>query len=314
MNTERLISIVQDTSLLKNVGINELQEIVNVYPHFAIGRFLLVKKMQQIQHLQLKNEIKKTALVVSNRKKLYQFLYQKELQSTIIESAEIAEIDSIPEIEITNSPTKEVIHTEESSSSFSTPVEIPKSNKGSRFNNPIDFKSLEKEAQKDLDFLEKQILGQTIEHVLTTEIESNYQPKSVTKPLNEPEIETKDKQKFSDWLSILDQDRLKIWRTEEIEEQEENKLSESDIINSFLNSSSNIITPSSNEIEFSPNNLARLSVVDDEGFVTETLAKIYADQGNLTKSIKAYQNLILKYPEKKTYFAARIEKLEKDLK
>lgn len=43
---------------------------------------------------------------------------------------------------------------------------------------------------------------------------------------------------------------------------------------------------------------------------TETLAKILAVQGQTEKAIEMYKQLILIFPEKKTYFAAAIEKLK----
>ncbi len=64
---------------------------------------------------------------------------------------------------------------------------------------------------------------------------------------------------------------------------------------------------------FSPVNMAKLSVTDNDFFVTETLAKIYIKQGNLTKAIKVYQNLSLKNPEKNTFFATQIKILKEQL-
>jgi hypothetical protein len=64
---------------------------------------------------------------------------------------------------------------------------------------------------------------------------------------------------------------------------------------------------------FSPVNMAKQSVTDNDFFVTETLAKIYIKQGNLTKAIKVYQNLSLKNPEKNTFFAAQIKILKEQL-
>jgi|TARA_B110000967_G_scaffold151435_1_gene155507 hypothetical protein len=61
--------------------------------------------------------------------------------------------------------------------------------------------------------------------------------------------------------------------------------------------------------EYSLENLAAESLVDNEEFVTETLAEIYADQGNNSKAKRAFQLLSLKYPEKSIYFAARIKRL-----
>ncbi|MCS7073296.1 MAG: hypothetical protein NZ108_02400, partial [Bacteroidia bacterium] len=48
---------------------------------------------------------------------------------------------------------------------------------------------------------------------------------------------------------------------------------------------------------------------DESDFVTETLAEIHASQGNYAKAKKIYQKLMLKYPEKKAYFEAQIQKL-----
>jgi len=44
--------------------------------------------------------------------------------------------------------------------------------------------------------------------------------------------------------------------------------------------------------------------------ITETLANIYAQQGYYKKAIGIFEKLSLKYPEKSTYFAGRIEKIK----
>lgn len=60
-------------------------------------------------------------------------------------------------------------------------------------------------------------------------------------------------------------------------------------------------------------NKARKSSEDQYSLVTETLAKIYAEQGLYPKAIDVYKKLVLKYPEKNAYFAAHIIELEKKL-
>jgi hypothetical protein len=47
--------------------------------------------------------------------------------------------------------------------------------------------------------------------------------------------------------------------------------------------------------------------------VSETLAKIFALQGNYPKSIYVYEQLILIFPEKKSFFATQIKNLKKKL-
>ena len=44
-------------------------------------------------------------------------------------------------------------------------------------------------------------------------------------------------------------------------------------------------------------------------WMTETLAKIYEEQKNYDKAIRAYRILSLKYPEKSAYFARQIKTL-----
>lgn len=64
---------------------------------------------------------------------------------------------------------------------------------------------------------------------------------------------------------------------------------------------------------FTPQQAAKRSLDDKAGMVTETLARVYAKQGNVPKAIEAYKRLALKYPEKSAYFAALQKELEAQL-
>ena len=50
------------------------------------------------------------------------------------------------------------------------------------------------------------------------------------------------------------------------------------------------------------------------GYMTETLAKLYLNQKNYEKAIQSYKILILKFPEKNSYFADQIKKIKKLIK
>lgn len=57
-----------------------------------------------------------------------------------------------------------------------------------------------------------------------------------------------------------------------------------------------------------PDKTSELDVSDE--FCTETLAQIYADQGYYDQAKRIYSKLLLNFPEKTTYFASLIGRLE----
>jgi len=62
--------------------------------------------------------------------------------------------------------------------------------------------------------------------------------------------------------------------------------------------------------EISPEELAKKSLELNEEIVSETLAQIYEEQGRYDKAIRQYVKLSLLYPEKVSFFAARIKELK----
>jgi len=49
----------------------------------------------------------------------------------------------------------------------------------------------------------------------------------------------------------------------------------------------------------------------EDGYFTETLARIYIKQGRYSKALEIIQRLCLQYPKKNAYFADQIRFLEK---
>ena len=64
--------------------------------------------------------------------------------------------------------------------------------------------------------------------------------------------------------------------------------------------------------EVQQEDLSKPSTELKEEFVSETLAIIFSKQGKKARAIHIYKKLILKFPEKKAYFASRIEALKKN--
>lgn len=83
------------------------------------------------------------------------------------------------------------------------------------------------------------------------------------------------------------------------------------VIDRFIKEEPIIQAPSAENLN--NENMARQSAEDNYTLVTETLANIYVDQALYLKAIEVFKKLILKYPEKKLYFASRIQEIEKNL-
>ena len=86
---------------------------------------------------------------------------------------------------------------------------------------------------------------------------------------------------------------------------------ENPIIEKFIKEDPQIKPPTAEKINLE--NKARKTAEDNSGFVSETLAKIYTEQGLYYKAVDTYKKLSLKYPEKSLYFAKLIEELNQKL-
>jgi len=114
---------------------------------------------------------------------------------------------------------------------------------------------------------------------------------------------------FTEWLRLASIHSVKAV---EIEREKKKPSQKDELIDKFLREEPKISKPQKAEF-FSPVNMAKQSIIEDDELVTETLAQIYEKQGFFAKAVKAYEKLSLKYPEKKVSFAARIENLRQKL-
>ena len=226
--------------------------------------------------IKLEEQLEKCALVVSDRNKVYEVLFKKELQKNI------AEQDSSSNL---IAQKNELIDTNK---------EITVEQVG------IAKEKTDEKKLSDFDELEQNILNEAINSSIHIDI-NNY-TKEVTEiekienqePPESKEVKVSSERTFVNWF-----DKPKI--TEEVK-------SNSSIINQFLKEPKNKERLSSTVL--SPSEMAKMSLVANTKFVTETLATIYAKQGQIDKAIEIYEQLSLKNPEKKTFFASRIRFLK----
>ena len=90
-------------------------------------------------------------------------------------------------------------------------------------------------------------------------------------------------------------------------------LAQLDSIQAFLQKDVNFKPKSLQEMphEDAQVDLTRKSTTFHDGLATENLAQVLWQQGKLQRALVIYEKLMLKFPEKKTYFVTRIEALKR---
>nr|WP_244545497.1 hypothetical protein [Algoriphagus locisalis] len=91
---------------------------------------------------------------------------------------------------------------------------------------------------------------------------------------------------------------------------DEKKKEQIDLIKAFSKKSIKLATIKEIEANQNTENLAAASTQINDNMISESYAKILAKQGKKQLSKQIYEKLILKFPDKRTYFADLIEKLK----
>jgi hypothetical protein len=277
-----------------------------------IERTVLEKVEEQIE-LPIKEEVLTPTVETQDKTISVEEVHNPEIEiqtepTPEVQTIEIEEVNSVLESEVLTEP--EIIEVE---TAENVAEEIEEKNEVEE--TPVELESIEATERFDKELLSEAIVSNfNLDHLEDIEvpIEDNKEEKIEEKTSNNSSITPIGKKSFSSWLRSNEN---------EIETVDFERARIELIVDQFIKEEPSITRPSkTKEIEekpkrefYSPAKKAKASLDVQSMPVSETLAKIFALQGNYPKAIYAYEQLILTNPEKKVFFASQIEELQKKL-
>lgn len=284
MNTYEFTYLINKPKAIKEKHVHGLEKIVNEFPFFQSARALLLKGLYNQESFQYNPALRKTAAYTTDRSVLFDFITSGNfapVQKLFIEEKEafINEI-KVNDIEfVTVSPLKE---------------------------NTTETSTLEQSIVNSI----KEAEG--VEAIVNKEetIAQVSEKLKIGKPLD---FSKEEKHSFQEWLQLANFSPIEREKKEQKEEKEtittfidpqkEKKIA---LIDRFIENN-----PKISPVKDTPKIVHITEQSQDNSYLmTETLAKVYLEQKKYQRAIQAYEILILKYPEKITFFANRISDIK----
>lgn len=330
MQAAELLSFIKNPGLLNQEDVKRLEELTADFPYFQPAQLLLCIAARKWDAGVYQHQLKRSAIAAASRSRLYDLIKQveKEMAQAPAVGSEQEPVTTPPKIK--DPSTEEELRIVNAGMPEHSPGQDPVKKK-------LPFEPHQKLPE---DFLEQEIRKQTTVAIVDKEIISS-------EPDPKPEIAAaspaspKEAGSFSEWLDLLKQPsqlpppglnkkREKATEPESAptastpakepsstenqsdELQKAKRIKQKALIDKIIESSPGVIRPKEDQKFFTPERKAKESLLENEHLVTETLAKIYAMQGNTAKAIRSYEILSLKYPQKSAYFASLIQKLKQN--
>jgi tetratricopeptide (TPR) repeat protein len=325
LNTEIYTNLLAHPQKIGRDEIALLSSVIEKHPYFQSARALQLKALKNDSSFLYNDALKLAAAYTTDRDILFEYITSDSFIQNKISREILSHNPAINEIEIVSEDISEAVS-----------IEI---------DNQIKEELKKAEAVLSPDLFERKITsvseivvsiekqGETAETETNTfEAIEAKEPaeeiaKAITLGVNEPLTFTKkDTHSFTEWLQLsrtkpIDRRIISKIETESSEDKSETSEAPNErerknkLIEKFIQDKPKLPSKaaSSNKKDNTPQpeSLANLYSQTPEALMTETLARVYLQQKNYTKAIKAYKILILKYPEKSGFFADQIRAVKK---
>ena len=270
MNTNDYINLLNNSKTINDKQTLVLETIVNEFPFYQSARALYLKGLYNQESFRYNYELKKTAAHTTDRSVLFDFITSNDFK--IFQQ----EVYDKYQAEIQSIIVSDFEYVREE-------------------NRPVSLDTIAKSnnATETIPLSEQKESNKEVEAAL-----------EIGKPL---QFEKNETHSFSEWLQLAKIAPI----IREGAEKQTNVSSELekkfDLIEKFIELNPKI--PQVKDNTSIPTNIAK-SNETPSSIMTETLAQIYLEQKKYTKAIQAYEILILKYPEKSSFFADRIKNIK----
>ena len=292
MNASDIVRLL-NTNHYAPADLDEVNNICRNFPEFSIAHMVKVRIMEVLGYKKDK-QLKVAAVYAMDRKKLFQLV--TEVNVPAVPEPE-PESESFPE------PTGAIQFSDEPNSQADVIIEQHAPYAGQE---PVgELLELDEESEDAFEVVLDEAPEEPVEVTEEAPVgddtdqdtdEEELTSETLISGLVKDETEMEEPESSNEGIPVMDVDEPK---------QENN--SNNNLIRSFILDEPGVIR--ADKITRLKGDVSLSSIKEHDGFITDTLAKIYVKQGLLAKAIYAYEKLSLKYPEKSAYFAAQIEKI-----
>jgi len=298
MNREEFLKYLESPGQLDKRSILEVHELLNEFPYFQTAHLMLLKNLHVLGNIKFDSQLKKSAAYIGNRSVLYYLLHKPEKKEPKKEPEQVDKQEKEALADVVLKRIEEIKKEKKVAQEKKTSAGIL----------PIADKILNEFAEKKKPGkgAESQAKDSKVNQILEIENENEILE----------DIYGEKEQLDADELKIIaGDDELLDLEEENIEENlqdtADEKVKNDELINKFIINSPHILSQKPDVRDKEQTDISESSGRENEGFITETLAKIYINQGYYSKAIFAYEKLSLKFPEKSSYFATQVEKIKK---
>lgn len=300
MNRNDFLWMIENHGPTDRQMINDVSELMKIFPYFQSAYMLFLKGLHNTEDVRFENQLRGLALRIADREALYYYLRKEQhLEDKSSSGTFLSEEQSDNRTD--NQQT--VIDSAKSSAGLITEIdkiskeERPEADSG---NHPVMISSIpENDDQNATIIIVDKETGEVEEKIFYMDPGFYFSEPRDLLELTDEEI--------TDSISLV------MPENEMVKTLPTKKALQSELIDKFILANPRI-EPGTISNTLPAGDISQPSVEENDGLLTETLAKIYTKQGYYSRAIDIYEKLSLKFPEKSGYFVSQIEKVKELIK